>query len=365
MLKKTKYSQIFIKDQPTGSVYMTRAFRKFGMDKLVLCPVEGNTLKDAYEILKNLEDKYERVNVSEIRKLTVGDLYNKYIADEEDQYRAGNITYKTLKEKKDTFRLLLLPFFKNVKIEEMNYGKELWRRWKTQQTRLCLYHPQKVFRHFLNWAKKEDYLDRVIDLPIPEWKQREGKDLGWDVGMQMIALAETQDLKDFITLSLLTGMRLNETLGLSRDRVFLDTKQLLTKDHKSKTKPPRVIAFNEEVENILRRRISTHNKSPWIFPNGESVFRHRSFDGMKNRWNKLLAELGLTDVSPQDLRVTWENEARRQGVPEALRLKQAGHSKDVSDTAYMRYHATELKVVAEAVKLRTGTNAGLTLVQGA
>jgi integrase len=365
MVTKTKYHHIFIKKQPSGSVYMTRAFRKFGMDKVVLCPVEGHTQKDAYDVLKNLEERYERPGMAVIRKLTVGELYEKYIADEEDRLRSGDITYKTFEEKRNTFKLMLLPFFKDVKIESLNYGKELWRQWRAKQTRSCLYHPKKVFRHFLNWAKNEEYLDRVIDLPIPAWDEREGRDLGWDVAMTMYECAPIGDLKDFIGLSILTGMRLNETLGLSRDRVYTDTKQILTKDYISKTKPKRIISYNEQVEEILQRRISLYSNSPWIFPNSQTVYRYRTFDGLKRQWKKLLEELNLTDVRPQDLRVTWENEARRQGVPEALRLKQAGHSKDVSDEDYMRYSALELKVVADAVRLKRGTKQGLALVPGA
>ncbi len=364
-MKRTKYNSIFIKSQPTGDVYMTRAFRKNGLDKVVLCPVKDNTLKDAYEVLKSLEARYDRPGSAMSHKITIGELYSKYIDEEEDRFKSNEITWATLNEKKSTFELLLLPFFKDTKIADMSYGKDLWRDWRKLQTRKTLYHPKKVFKHFLNWAKNEDYLDRVIDLPIPDWEEREGKDLGWTLVLDMITIAETQDLKDFITLAVLTGMRRNEILELSWDRVYLETRQLKTKAHASQTKPPRVISYNSEVEEVLMRRLVTYKGSGWVFPKSTDNLMPRTWDGLKNQWAKLKKDLNLTDVVPQDLRVTWENEARRQGVPEALRLKYAGHSKDVSDEHYMRFNAQELKVVSDAVTLKSGTKAGLTLIQGA
>jgi integrase len=364
MVTKTKYHQIFIKKQKEGSVYMTRAFRKYGMDKVVLCPVDGHTQKDAYEILKNLEDRYSSEGPKFAHKLTVGDLWDKYIAIEEDRFKAGEITHATLYEKKWTGDKMLMPFFKDVKIKDMNYGRNLWSQFVDKQTRKNLYHPMKVFRNFLNWCKQEDYLDRVIDLLIPKYDERKGKDLGWDLALTLRDIA-SGDIKDFITLGLLTGMRRNEIVGLSWDRVYFDTNQILTKDYESRTKPKRIISFNDEVLELLERRKSLYPESPWVFPHADDKFICRKWDGMKRQWKKLLDELELEDVRPQDLRVTWENEARRQGVPEALRLKYAGHSKDVSDEHYMRYSSQELKLVSDSVRINRGTNVGLVVVKGA
>jgi integrase len=111
---------------------------------------------------------------------------------------------------------------------------------------------------------------------------------------------------DMALLSVATGLRQGNVLGLKWGNVNLATRRLTLPDEVMKNGLPFSCPLNETAVSVLRS---------WLGQHQEYVFSEGRISGVPSKmWAKALKEAGLVDVRWHDLRHTWASLMRQAGV---------------------------------------------------
>lgn len=133
-------------------------------------------------------------------------------------------------------------------------------------------------------------------------------------------------LQDFVVMAINTGMRKNEILDLTWDRVCLETGSVILRSDDTKNARPRVIPLNKEAMSAIksrRRFVHAHCKeSRWVFAD-------RSGERVKSiyaSWREALDQAGIVDFRIHDLRHTFASWLVMEGVSLYVVRDLLGHS---------------------------------------
>ena len=181
-------------------------------------------------------------------------------------------------------------------------------------------------------------------------------------------------LYDLVTVGYYLGWRLNETLGLTWDRIdvrrgtirLLDGTDASLTTHTTKSDEGRVLRFDtmpELAEALQRRRayteameVATAKRIPFVFHrNGK-----RARD-VKEAWETALEKAGFPKVKDargrswngyrwHDFRRTTATTLIEAGVPEEVAMRVTGHR---GREVFRRYRIVGMSALAEAGRLRT------------
>jgi integrase len=101
---------------------------------------------------------------------------------------------------------------------------------------------------------------------------------------------------------------------------------------------------------VLRRRLSGRGGQDLVFPSPEGGYLRNGNWRRRTRWDKVTADLGLTGVTPHDLRRTYGSLARAAGADLRFIQKAMGHE-SITTTARIYAHLfdDELDTVAAAL----------------
>lgn len=139
-------------------------------------------------------------------------------------------------------------------------------------------------------------------------------------------------IRDFIAISLFTGARKSNVLGMRWDQVDFDLaiwRIPLTKNKDSQTVP-----LTKPAMTILkRRRLALNKKSPWVFP-GKDPNLH--LVDPKRSWQTLLRKAGISDLRMHDLRRTLASYMAIDNQSLSIIAKALGHKSTVSTQIYSR-----------------------------
>lgn len=133
-------------------------------------------------------------------------------------------------------------------------------------------------------------------------------------------------LADFIRLAINTGMRKNEMLCLTWDRVEVDQALVILTSKDTKTTRPRMVPLNHQAVAVMNRRLDfCRRKCPasiWVFSD-ESGQQVRN---IYPAWWETLERVGIEDFRIHDLRHTFASWLVMRGVSLYVVRDLLGHS---------------------------------------
>lgn len=147
--------------------------------------------------------------------------------------------------------------------------------------------------------------DEVIDLPNPaehirrnpeESRDRRLSASEADALMGAILATDSQQLRDYVLISLYTGQRKGNLMAMRWDQI--DLKEAVWRIPRTKTGRPHVVPLLEDEVAILTRRLASAS-SPWVFP-GKGASGH--LVEPKKGWAALTKRASITDLRLHDLR---------------------------------------------------------------
>lgn len=156
---------------------------------------------------------------------TFGD-YAAHFYDDNSLYfkdRIVPLSENTIKNYQKNMRLLIMPFFKNVKLCDINYTRlKQFRSSLIERgySALSIQQTMSVLKHIIDTA----YRDRLIpvnpyDLIEPIKLKQSFRDAFTLEEVAFLYSHISEEFKDFIVLLALTGCRISEAVGLTPDRV--------------------------------------------------------------------------------------------------------------------------------------------------
>jgi integrase len=178
--------------------------------------------------------------------------------------------------------------------------------------------------------------DWKIDNPVPgqyvKWPPGRLRYLDLHEKRQLIQSAHQVErrgshvLPDLIQLAVNTGMRKNEMMELTWDRVNLETASIILTPDNTKNARPRLIPLNKEARSAIQSRRRFNNKyckeSRWVFATrkGERV------KSTYYAWLDALKLSGIEDFRFHDLRHTFASWLVMKGVSLYVVRDLLGHS---------------------------------------
>lgn len=152
---------------------------------------------------------------------------------------------------------------------------------------------------------------------------------------------KNQDAKDFIVISLYTGVRKSSVLSMKwKDVSFLaKTWSVLIKN---KERVPQILPLVEPVMQILERR--KNNSSKWVFSSDLSKTGH--LEGIRKPWVRILNRAGLEDVRIHDLRRTLASWMEKDGKKQFVISQTLNHKDSKATDLYINLNT---EVVRDAI----------------
>jgi integrase len=145
----------------------------------------------------------------------------------------------------------------------------------------------------------------------------------------------SEDLRDYVLLSLSTGARKSNVLSTRWEHVDLKNKVWLIPDTKNGTEQ-KILLTNDE-HSILARRHANRTRSEWVFPSDSATGYLLS---PKKGWTSLLKEARIKDLHMHDLRRSLGSYMAMAGVSLSV-IGNALNHKDVSTTRRVYAHSAE------------------------
>jgi len=164
------------------------------------------------------------------------------------------------------------------------------------------------------------------------------------------------DLRDYVYLSLFTGARQANVLGMRWDQVDLDLELWripLTKNGDSQTLPLTLLAMA-----VLKQR-NTYVKSEWVFPNRDSACGH--IVEPKASWRKLLIKANLKGLRMHDLRRTLGSYMAMSNHSLHIIGKALGHKSAAATQIYSRLANDPVKRAMHDAQAKMLDLAGISL----
>jgi integrase/recombinase XerD len=201
-----------------------------------------------------------------------------------------------------------------------------------------------LLRHIISMAVKWEILDVNPLLRVEMLKEEpRQKILPLSLLREMIDRCQmpgkhseaTLRLKHFIVIALNSGMRKNEILRLTWDRVNFDTRYISLIKTKSK---PRPVWMNDALLDLIQRLHGPgERRSGYVFPNDKQDGPQKD---IKQAWSGLMKRIGIEDFRIHDLRRCWSTYVKGDLVS---RQQGMGHSSIMMTAAYTVPLEEELK----------------------
>ena len=204
----------------------------------------------------------------------------------------------------------------------------------------------RYLRAAFNRAIKRGYLSKN---PMSGWEWakvdlKAPRVLTADEKTKLLDACPTDQWRAFVFVALTTGCRRGELLGLTWNRVDLETGGIVvtgTKAHRDRTQP-----LNEQAIRMLRGLQASTLKDGGPFQSLKSV-------NAANRFRIIVERSGIAYCSIHDLRKTFCTDLARLGVNQLVVQRLAGHACSATTATYYQHVNDQMKREAVA-KLATG-----------
>lgn len=171
------------------------------------------------------------------------------------------------------------------------------------------------------------------------WRQERNYDQLPDLRAQIFA----DYLKPMILLSINTGLRKGELLGLAWNNINFDLATLTVAGEIAKSGKTRYIPLNEEAIHVLKAWRKQTNGTLLIFPNKDG----KQFNEIKKSWATILKIAEIEDFRWHDLRHHFASKLAMAGVDLNTIRELLGHA-DIKMTLRYAHLAPEHKADAVA-----------------
>lgn len=162
-------------------------------------------------------------------------------------------------------------------------------------------------------------------------------------GLEKLA-KDSPVVADALEVSLWTGARKGNVISMTWDELALQRAEWTIPGSKHKNGKPVIVHLPSPALDILLRRQQTAGDSPWVFPGRR---RGKPLFDVYKPWRALLAESGLKDLRPHDLRRTMGSWETATGASIQIVGKTLGHRPGSQATAV--YARMNLSTVKDAV----------------
>lgn len=282
-------------------------------------------------------------------KLTCGMLLPDYLKERRREHKLGEIRDATIKEADDIVNRILIPFFKDILVGEI---EDHWERFRKSFGKKDPMNSRKVLRHFMGWCRTNKYVKYVPELKLKTRKRRERVNLTEDEVLRLLPCFN-ENIRLLASICLLQGFRPNEARELTWDRVDFNKGKLILTEQDTKTKTAREVPMNSLVRELLLDRKSS-SKSAFVFPRrGNSA---KPMVRSAYLYDMLVARKKANldrHVTMHDLRATFEHWAHANPNFSDTQLeKMLGAKIDVQRRIYVKMGADHLKPLAEAVQIK-------------
>lgn len=191
-----------------------------------------------------------------------------------------------------------------------------------------IHHYLKYLRHLLNRAKRDGVIDTspfdrvrlvaVHNQRVRTYTHQERERL-------LRGLAEIGDeWRDAAELAGLTGLRWSEQFTMSKSQ--LDLKQGVLYLPTTKAGRPQIRIISRLAQQLFRRQIARHPKSPWLYPNPTGTHAI-NYDAFRVRiWNRACQAAGVTNAHWHDWRHTFASALTMLGQSDRTVAHLMGHT---------------------------------------
>jgi integrase len=206
----------------------------------------------------------------------------------------------------------------------------------------------QLFQRVINWNIEENEYDGTnagakLNL-FPEFS-RERVPQDSELRRVFAELSNSpQYLQDFVWLSLLTGQRLSDVLGMRwADLSLQDAVWHVPKTTKS-GRP-----FDQALSPKALRILEARPRGEWVFPSDRSDSGRMT--NVKEGWYKLLKRADVKNLRIHDLRRCWATRARQLGADQVVIGRGLGHSRGSAATSvYLAPGLDDLRPVVANVE---------------
>ena len=149
-----------------------------------------------------------------------------------------------------------------------------------------------------------------------------------------------RDFADYVRISLFCGARRGNVLRMRWDELSLDGARWAIAGEKMKNGEVLTIPLVQEAIDILRRRAETANGNPWVFP-GRTSSGH--LGPQRKQWENLLKRAGLTDLRVHDMRRSLGSWMASNGASTTITMRALGHRSFSAALVYQRLAADPVR----------------------
>lgn len=257
----------------------------------------------------------------------------------------GRKADKTIRGYKSSLDNYIIPLLGNIKIKflDFNHARKLenliLRSGKSNRT---VNKHLMNFKTIMNDAEKMGYIFKNKVRGYKELKQKRRDLTYWNKHEVIQFLNYTQDndeLHDLYVLTLNTGLRLGEVIGLCWDRVDFESNQLIISRSMArnqlrdttKSGETRFVPINARCRTLLKKRLTTNPANPFVFNRGDD--KSLPYDHINLRYfKKAQINSGLKKIIRfHDLRHTYASHFVMNGGSIYTLQKLLGH-KDIQTT---------------------------------
>jgi len=148
---------------------------------------------------------------------------------------------------------------------------------------------------------------------------------------------------DVVRIAYWTGMRAEEILGLTWDRVSPKDRSITLQAEDTKTQAPRTVYLKDELIEVFYRRAKVRpiaHTRVLTFPSS-----NRPLTTIRHSFRRACREVGLEDFRFHDLRHCFVTNMRKAGNAESVITKMTGHR---SRSMFDRYNTVDREEAADA-----------------
>jgi integrase len=266
------------------------------------------------------------------REWTLGELWADYLEHH------ARVHKRSWREDEGQFRRYLQPWAKrplsSLKRTEV---KALHARLGQDHGHYAANRLLALLRHMVNYAMGERGVKLSENPALGVKPFREEKRERWlaveELPAFFRAVAEegNPDIRDYVTLSLLTGARQSNVLSMTWAEIDLERAVWAIPGVKFKTGKPLVIPLAVQAVEILEARKRVYGHTGFVFP---STGKTGHLVEPKAGWARLLKRAGLENLRLHDLRHTLASWQVSQGASLAIIGRGLGHNSTVTTARY-------------------------------
>jgi integrase len=302
---------------------------------------EGIAKREARKELREIEEKIEKGSYVAPRKTPgFSEITEMYL-----KAKKPNIRYSTYRNYVGHFENHLKPYFGTIKITRINYNSIERFIQRCQKKEVSIPTLRKILRTLgaiMTYSCKKRYIDynpiRDIEKPKGQSIHNEDKEIAIIIPLQIRALLDAEsDLKykTLFMVTVMTGMRQGEILGLQWDDIDWVTNQVQVKrtftsgrfyDPKSKASKRKIDLAPQLIAQLKKWQLACpSNKIGLVFPNedGKPI---ESTSLVKRKFLPALKKAAIPRIRFHDLRHTYASLLIDQGENPKYIQAQLGHS---------------------------------------